>query len=80
MTASSTDDRTAPPLAMALTPLVVAIASISLMIYMFQGESLGGPVQLALIFSAALAAGLLWPVASDSRRSRPAFSKASTCP
>lgn len=58
MTASSTDDRIAPPLAMALTPLVVAIASISLMIYMFQGESLGGPVQLALIFSAALAAGL----------------------
>lgn len=58
MTAHSPDDRTTPPLAMALTPLVAAIASISLMIYMFQDESLGGPVQLALIFSAALAAVL----------------------
>jgi len=43
---------------MALIPLVFAMASITLMIYMFQGESLGGPVQLALIFSAALAATL----------------------
>ncbi|MAY72646.1 MAG: Na+/H+ antiporter NhaC [Halomonas sp.] len=58
MPLTRTHQRPAPPLAMAMTPLVVAIASITLMIYMFQGESLGGPVQLALIGSAALAAGL----------------------